>query len=95
MIRTRFLKAGKPNYGKTLENSGFLYQLVETMQGVMDSGTGAITRKMGFTLPAAGKTGITNSYQDAWFTGFTPTLSASVWAAAPVNAAPERKIRWF
>jgi penicillin-binding protein 1A len=34
---------------------------------------------MGFTLPAAGKTGTTNDYNDAWFTGFTPTLSASVW----------------
>jgi membrane carboxypeptidase/penicillin-binding protein len=34
---------------------------------------------MGFDLPAAGKTGTTDDYRDAWFTGFTPTLSVSIW----------------
>ena len=33
----------------------------------------------GFTLPAAGKTGTTNDYIDAWFVGFTPSLVAGVW----------------
>jgi penicillin-binding protein 2D len=56
-----------------------VYQVVDMMRGVVDSGTGNVVRKMGFTLPAAGKTGTTNQYRDAWFTGFTPTLSTSVW----------------
>jgi penicillin-binding protein 1A len=34
---------------------------------------------MGFDLPAAGKTGTSDDYHDAWFTGFTPTLCVSVW----------------
>ncbi len=55
------------------------YQLVDMMQGVVDHGTGQVIRKMGFGKPAAGKTGTTNGYKDAWFTGFTPTLSTSVW----------------
>jgi penicillin-binding protein 1A len=55
------------------------YQVVDMMKGVIDAGTGNIVRKLGFVKPAAGKTGTTNSYQDAWFTGFTPTLSTSVW----------------
>ena len=55
------------------------FQMVDMMQGVMDAGTGASVRRMGFDLPAAGKTGTTNDYKDAWFTGFTPTLSTSVW----------------
>jgi penicillin-binding protein 1A len=38
-----------------------------------------VVRELGFKLPAAGKTGTTNNFRDAWFTGFTPTLSASVW----------------
>lgn len=38
-----------------------------------------MVRQKGFKLPAAGKTGTTNQYKDAWFTGFTPTLCASVW----------------
>ena len=33
----------------------------------------------GFTLPAAGKTGTTNDFVDAWFVGFTPTLATGVW----------------
>ncbi len=55
------------------------FQVVDMMQGVIDQGTGRIIRKMGFTQPAAGKTGTTNGYKDAWFTGFTTTLSTSVW----------------
>jgi penicillin-binding protein 1A len=55
------------------------YQVVEMMEGVVEYGTAEVVRKMGFTKPAAGKTGTTNGYKDAWFTGFTPALSASVW----------------
>ena len=56
-----------------------VYQVVDMMRGVVDTGTGNVVRQMGFKLPAAGKTGTTNQYRDAWFTGFTPTLSTSVW----------------
>jgi penicillin-binding protein 1A len=55
------------------------FQLVDMMRGVLTAGTGRIIRRMGFDLPAAGKTGTTDDYRDAWFTGFTPTLSVSVW----------------
>ena len=34
---------------------------------------------MGFTRPAAGKTGTTSRYNDAWFSGFTPELLSLVW----------------
>jgi penicillin-binding protein 1A len=46
---------------------------------VVNAGTGAKARQMGFTMPAAGKTGTTNDYMDAWFVGFTPHLVAGVW----------------
>ncbi|MDJ0720288.1 MAG: PBP1A family penicillin-binding protein [Desulfobacterales bacterium] len=55
------------------------FQLVDMMRGVIDHGSGAVVRRLGFDRPAAGKTGTTNNHHDAWFTGFTPTLSASVW----------------
>lgn len=55
------------------------YQMVDMMEGVVDDGTAAIIRRSGFSKPAAGKTGTTNDYKDAWFTGFTPALCASVW----------------
>lgn len=76
-------------YGQVLEehivsgakalNNKIAYQVVDMMQSVVDEGTGEIVRRLGFNKPAAGKTGTTNGYKDAWFTGFTPTLCASVW----------------
>jgi penicillin-binding protein 1A len=65
--------------GTKVLDPSIAYQVVDMMQGVVDSGTGKVIRKLGFHKPAAGKTGTTNGYKDAWFTGFTPTLSASVW----------------
>jgi membrane carboxypeptidase/penicillin-binding protein len=49
------------------------------MADVVNAGTGAAARSVGFRLPAAGKTGTTNDYHDAWFVGFTPRLVAGVW----------------
>ncbi|MGE5401564.1 MAG: penicillin-binding protein 1A [Ignavibacteriales bacterium] len=48
------------------------------MQTVVDYGTGAGVRRF-FHRPAAGKTGTTQDYGDAWFVGFTPQLVAGVW----------------
>ena len=49
------------------------------MADVINAGTGNRARQMGFTLPAAGKTGTTNDFNDAWFVGFTPKLVTGVW----------------
>ena len=49
------------------------------LKGVLDRGTATSARRMGFTRPAAGKTGTTNDYKDAWFVGYTPDLLAVVW----------------
>jgi len=54
--------------------------LMSTMLAdVINAGTGSRARQMGFTLPAAGKTGTTNDFNDAWFVGYTPNLAAGVW----------------
>lgn len=56
------------------------YLLLDLMRGVVDRGTGARTRWMyQFNRPAAGKTGTTDNWSDAWFVGFTPQLAAGVW----------------
>jgi 1A family penicillin-binding protein len=55
------------------------YLMSNMMADVINAGTAARARTLGFTLPAAGKTGTTNDYHDAWFVGFTPTLLAGVW----------------
>src|SRR5207237_65631 len=49
------------------------------LKGVLDRGTAEFARRWGFTRPAAGKTGTTNDYKDAWFVGYTPDLLAVVW----------------
>jgi len=49
------------------------------MQSVMDHGTGYPARARGFYNPAAGKTGTTDEYTDAWFVGFTPSVVCGVW----------------
>ena len=46
---------------------------------VINAGTAYRARQAGFTLPAAGKTGTTNDYVDAWFVGFTPKVVTGVW----------------
>ena len=55
------------------------FQMAQMLADVINSGTGYRARQAGFTAPAAGKTGTTNDYRDAWFIGFTPTLVAGVW----------------
>ena len=49
------------------------------LSDVVNHGTAYKARQAGFTLPAAGKTGTTNDYLDAWFVGFTPRLVTGVW----------------
>jgi len=56
------------------------YILLDLMKGVIDGGTGGSLRwKYDFYRPAAGKTGTTDGWTDAWFIGFTPQLAAGVW----------------
>ncbi len=63
-----------------------VYITTNIMKGVIDRGTGAGVRARGFIPPAAGKTGTTSSYRDAWFVGFTPGLLALVWVGYDDNA---------
>ncbi len=72
--------------GKTLEqaaprertaiNERSAYIVTDMLRGVITSGTGAGAN---IGRPAAGKTGTTSDYKDAWFVGFTPDLVAAVW----------------
>ena len=48
------------------------------MQGVVQRGTGVPAGK-GLNRPIAGKTGTTQDFTDAWFSGFTPDLVTAVW----------------
>ena len=52
------------------------YELTQMMTEVMNSGTG---RAAALDRPAAGKTGTSQDYRDAWFVGFTADYVAAVW----------------
>ncbi|MFC2129903.1 penicillin-binding protein 1A [Bacteroidota bacterium] len=49
------------------------------LSSVVNKGTGRSVRKFFRNCDAAGKTGTTNDYADAWFIGYTPELLAGVW----------------
>jgi len=56
------------------------FQMVSMMQDVMERGTAAAARSTyGIRFPAAGKTGTTDEFKDAWFVGFTSSTVAGVW----------------
>ena len=64
---------------KRVLDPSITYQVVDMMKSVIEIGSGRSIRQTGFNRAAAGKTGTTDFYNDAWFTGFTPSLCASVW----------------
>ena len=59
-----------------------IYSTVDMMKDVLIWGSGG---GMGIGRPAAGKTGTTDNYVDAWFVGFTPDLSTAVWVGDDNN----------
>ncbi len=63
------------------------YLITHLLAGVMERGTGAVARRKGFKHPAAGKTGTSNDYKDAWFAGYTPDLLAVVWVGFDRSAS--------
>jgi len=61
---------------KAVINERSAYVLTDMLRGVITHGTGG---GASIGRPAAGKTGTTSDYKDAWFVGFTPDLVAAVW----------------
>jgi penicillin-binding protein 1A len=55
------------------------YIMTSLLRSVVTAGTAAGIAGMGFTRPAAGKTGTTNDFSDAWFIGYTPQVVCGVW----------------
>jgi penicillin-binding protein 1A len=58
---------------------GLSDEMTSVMREVLEHGTAAGARALGWTRPAAGKTGTTNDYKDAWFVGYTRSLTCGVW----------------
>jgi len=63
---------------KEILSEGVAYIMSDMMEGVIDNGTATSVRQF-FHRPAAGKTGTSQSYTDAWFVGYTPQFVAGCW----------------
>src|SRR4029078_1176123 len=57
--------------------------MTNILQDVLNHGTGARARAMGFNAMAAGKTGTS---RDGWFAGYTPNLVCVVWVGFDDNS---------
>ena len=60
-------------------SGGSAWSVSKILQQVATSGTAASIKRLGFTKDAAGKTGTTNDFKDAWFAGYTSNLTCAVW----------------
>lgn len=73
--------------GRRAMTAGEAEVITDILEKNISSGTG---RSASIGCPAAGKTGTTDNFNDAWFVGYTPKLSTSVWIGYP-NALREMR----
>ncbi|HZE06704.1 MAG TPA: transglycosylase domain-containing protein, partial [Solirubrobacteraceae bacterium] len=64
--------------------------VTRVLVGNVNAGTGTAAALAG--RPAAGKTGTTDNYADAWFAGYTPQLATTVWVGYPAREQPMRHV---
>jgi penicillin-binding protein 1A len=58
---------------------GVCWLTTSSLVKTFEKGTASTARSLGWTRPSAGKTGTTNDYKDAWFVGYTSSLTCGVW----------------
>ncbi len=75
----RVVNLGDPPHKRVFPD-GQAYAATQVLRTVIQSGTGTAAS---YGCPAAGKTGTTSNYTDAWFVGYTPEMSTSVWVGYP------------
>ncbi|MGI6575833.1 MAG: PBP1A family penicillin-binding protein [bacterium] len=68
----------KPNLQQVV-NPAHAYLITNVLQGVLQPGGTAASIGWRLDRPAAGKTGTSQNYGNAWFVGYTPDLVVSVW----------------
>jgi penicillin-binding protein 1B len=77
--RGRVIEQHRPAVPERVVREEAAFLVTDMLRSVLKEGTAASARGLGFAADAAGKTGTTNDYRDAWFAGFTPDLLCVVW----------------
>jgi penicillin-binding protein 1A len=70
---------GKPQR-KRVFSDGVASEVTKILEQNVQAGTGTAAN---IGCPAAGKTGTTDNFNDAWFVGYTPQLASAVWVGYP------------
>lgn len=81
--------ASKPR-GKRVVDSKVAAAVTRILEANVQSGTGTAAALTG--RPAAGKTGTTDRFTDAWFAGFVPQLATVTWVGDPTKERPLRGV---
>ncbi len=68
------------NPGNRVLTDGEAYEVTKILQQNVLGGTGT---RANIGCPAAGKTGTTGDFNDAWFVGYTPKLATAIWVGYP------------
>src|ERR671935_22378 len=77
---------GKPRKHRAFSD-GVTYEATKILEQNVKSGTG-FPNATQIGCPAAGKTGTTDNFTDAWFVGFTPRLATAVWLGHATSRVP-------
>ena len=84
-FRDRFVEDNRRPDAKRVLRESIAYNVTDILRGVITSGTGT---RADIGRPAAGKTGTAQEWRDAWFIGYTPQLSTSVWIGNKQRPTP-------
>jgi penicillin-binding protein 1A len=74
---------------KRVFSDGVAYEVTRILRANVTGGTGTAAN---IGVPAAGKTGTTDDYTDAWFVGYTPQFSTAVWVGYPNDQGVARSM---
>src|SRR3954462_15054050 len=75
--------------GNRVMTDGQAYEVTKVLKENVQAGTGV---NANYGCPAAGKTGTTDNFTDAWFVGFEPRLTAAVWVGYPNSLVQMRSV---
>ncbi|HEY3240027.1 MAG TPA: transglycosylase domain-containing protein [Acidimicrobiia bacterium] len=79
-VKGETLEDNRQPDGKRVLSEPVADNVTAVLQGVVQKGT---ARRADIGRPAAGKTGTSENWENAWFVGFTPTLATAVWMGYP------------
>src|SRR3954454_10096151 len=75
--------------GNRVMTDGQAMEVTKVLKQNVQAGTGVAAN---YGCPAAGKTGTTDNYTDAWFVGFEPRMAAAVWVGYPNSSVQMRSV---